>query len=405
MFSVLLVLVVGVAYFYFNWQFMAFVDDCFGRERKAGQIVCTFVINYAVFYICSSLQLHLIANWTIFFIFLVVEVFIIYRSTWVVSAYMALLGVVQGLAINIILRCGFSLILVKPLTLFDNQVTEGGNLKRYPVLLGFLLAGMLFQLARRKGVYTRVKRLAEDRASLSFLVRIVLILYVYLVLNLLTYYTGGNELVMKLWGIKSALFAMLGLYFASSYSMRMSRLKTYADANKREREALFLEKQEEEQLRTLAYTDLLTGCGNRQYADAVLAEEWQNETAFSICFVDLNGLKEINDRYGHLDGDQYLLTVARTIKQYIRMEDLLFRYGGDEFLILFLDTKGEVPLQRMKSVNQELAGFCKERGSKITMSVSWGLADRKEAESVQEMLGLADERMYRNKQETHRQRR
>ena len=392
----------GAAYFYFNWQFLALADECFGKKTSVLRAIGVFVLNYAVFTGCSLLQLHLIANWSIFFCFLMAEIHIIYRQSWIADIYMALNGVLNGLAVNIILRCAFALFMNKPLMLFDNQTLMSENLKRYPVLLGFILAGVIFHAIRKSATGSKIKQLAKDRSSLTFLVRLTLVLYVYLILNLLTYYTDGNDLVFKLWGIKSACFAILGFYLASFYSFRMSRLNYYADLNRKEREALLQEKQDDEKLRIIAYTDLLTGCYNRQYADDILQELWEKETPFCVCFVDLNGLKEVNDQYGHLEGDQYLITVAKTVKKYIRQQDLFFRYGGDEFLVLFMEANETVPMQRMYSINKELVEYGKERNSHAEISISWGVAHREEASDIAKLLQMADERMYRNKQEIYK---
>ena len=103
-----------------------------------------------------------------------------------------------------------------------------------------------------------------------------------------------------------------------------------------------------------------------------------------------------------MEGDQYLITVAKTVKKYIRQQDLFFRYGGDEFLVLFMEANETVPMQRMYSINKELVEYGKKRNSHAEISISWGVAHREEASDIAKLLQMADERMYRNKQEIYK---
>ncbi len=117
---------------------------------------------------------------------------------------LAYFGIIPGLAWNICLRCIFALLLNRPLTSFDNQIKLPGNIKEYPIFLGFVITGFLFYFFRRSQLYERLCIILRDRSSLRFHVGIQFVLYVYLVLNLLGYYVPSNSVFLKFWGIKSA---------------------------------------------------------------------------------------------------------------------------------------------------------------------------------------------------------
>jgi diguanylate cyclase (GGDEF)-like protein len=82
------------------------------------------------------------------------------------------------------------------------------------------------------------------------------------------------------------------------------------------------------------------------YANAL--EKKRNLT---LCFMDLNGLKEVNDKLGHANGDEMLITIVRAIMQEIRQSDFVVRMGGDEFLVVLPDAnieQGEIVWQRIQ---------------------------------------------------------
>lgn len=400
--NMIMLVVIGFSYYIYNWQFLTLVDSFCGSSRRTGMVWLTFGINYAIFTFCSFLQLHLIFNWTVFFLAMLLEIRIIYRLPAYVASFFSLSGVILGLALNVAFRCLFAIGMDQPLEVFDNNVLELGNLKRYPIFMGFMLAGLCFFLLRKAGMGQKCRVLLKDSASLRFLVRIMAVLYIYLILNLLTYYNGGNYMVMKLWGLKSAVFAVTGFYFAMAYSIRMGEVNQYIEKARRERAALVAEKEAEEQIRIVAYTDPLTGCHNRQYAEEILDTLWTSRTPFGIIFLDLNGLKWVNDYYGHVFGDNYILAVAHALERFISKEDMMFRYGGDEFLVILKSADRSQAVEIMDRVNGHLAQLCRDHGRDIFMSVSWGFADSAEKASLEALLHMADQRMYENKKAMHK---
>lgn len=109
---------------------------------KTRYILVTFVINYAVFILCTIIELHLIINWYIFFICLFVEVSLLCRGDRQRNIMVALSGVLVGLALNLFFRNVTAIIMKVPLSAFDNNFSLPGNAKQYPIALGFLCAGL-----------------------------------------------------------------------------------------------------------------------------------------------------------------------------------------------------------------------------------------------------------------------
>ncbi|HRX66317.1 transporter substrate-binding domain-containing protein, partial [Mesotoga sp.] len=96
------------------------------------------------------------------------------------------------------------------------------------------------------------------------------------------------------------------------------------------------------EIQFLAFHDSLTGLYNRTFFDEEVSRvNTSRNLPISVIFADVNGLKDLNDRFGHFYGDDYLKTISRTIKESCRHEDLVVRWGGDEFVVLLLRTDTE----------------------------------------------------------------
>ena len=116
----------------------------------------------------------------------------------------------------------------------------------------------------------------------------------------------------------------------------------------------------------------------------------RNEQTFSLAFLDVDGLKGVNDSCGHAAGDQLLIKVIETLRHHVRPYDLIVRYGGDEFLCGFLDMELTEAERRISQVNTDL-----EVGR--TGHVTAGLARLEEGEALAALIRRADEDLYRRR--------
>ncbi|MBN1635663.1 MAG: sensor domain-containing diguanylate cyclase [Deltaproteobacteria bacterium] len=163
------------------------------------------------------------------------------------------------------------------------------------------------------------------------------------------------------------------------------------------------------QMEKMVRTDGLTGVYNRSYFNQEHQKSISNahrfsNIAFSIMIVDINGLKRINDSFGHETGDQIIINVAKMLKSLCRETDVVTRFGGDEFAILLPSStyaQSENVIGRIRKDEQKLnIESTRPDGTieTIPIRVSIGLASSEETEP-EKVFTLADRRMYIDKQE------
>ncbi len=87
-------------------------------------------------------------------------------------------------------------------------------------------------------------------------------------------------------------------------------------------------------IKKAAVTDNLTGLYNRRFFDTIFHDLTTHQKSFGIIMLDINGLKYVNDNYGHEAGDKLIIKAAENITQSVRKADYVFRFGGDEFVVL-----------------------------------------------------------------------
>lgn len=387
------------AYFYFNRCYFTLVEELRGLVRKSSWAVTgIFIINFILFTICTYCEWNLIWNWAAFFVFLFVETFIYCKGGWKESAFFSLIGILCGLTVNIFCRCVIAIIIAQPLSNFDNNVTNTENLKGIPVCLGFLLGGIVFRTLTKPEPGKNIRILLGHPEHLAFILKVMSGMFGYLFLNLLIYKAEDNGFLLKLWGIKSCIFVAFGTFMGIRFAQQMCVLDDYRKRNRQIKQEVLQKYGEEEKLRTEAYHDILTRCFNRQYAENAIEKLLEDRRQFVLCFADLNGLKQVNDRFGHGAGDRYLIAAAGALENVCRQEeDVLARYGGDEFLVILPDTSVSEISERLQTVNEKLEEQRKTGHFPFPMSVCFGVADSRESNEMKELIRLADQKMYGEK--------
>lgn len=161
----------------------------------------------------------------------------------------------------------------------------------------------------------------------------------------------------------------------------------------------------DERNRTLALIDELTGLHNRRYIQQTLsqhiAQARRMQRPLSVLMLDIDHFKDVNDTYGHLSGDKVLRDLATCIRDRLRAQDILGRWGGEEFVAILPDTDaaGAKVLAEQLRVAVERTRFSTLDNLAVPLTISIGLhaLDTANEDSRDDMIGMADRAMYQAK--------
>jgi diguanylate cyclase (GGDEF)-like protein len=153
-----------------------------------------------------------------------------------------------------------------------------------------------------------------------------------------------------------------------------------------------------DKLELLVQMDPLTEALNRHAFHSLLRRPEKGEetkTSGSVAVIDIDNLKPINDTFGHTVGDKAIRAVARAMRSLVRADDMLFRWGGDEFLVLMFNLPQSEAWRRMEKLNEILENNCRRWTSvPITVTVSYGVAGFGSLTDLGSAIETADKEMY-----------
>lgn len=385
---------------YYVYNQMYFRLACRSQQKSEMSkkwINMTFIFNFIIFYICSALELELVLNWIIFTLFIFMETYYLCHSELTNAAFLSLQGTICGLSANVFNRCFFAIVFNKNLIAFSNNSYAKENIKSIPIILGFLTTAYVFYIYSQEKQSQKLNLMFHYSKHMFFLFKVMIVMMLCLLVHLVLYNYDANDMILKLWGLSSAIFVIVGYLLGLNYTIRLCELNAFKDKNEQLRAMVKLQQELENTLSDNAYLDELTGLYNRQFADKRIQDMFEHEEDFTLCFIDLNGLKIVNDRLGHSDGDRYILTVSQELSDICEKPDNCFRYGGDEFIVLFQNKDKHDIIHLLDCVNQDLSHIPLLADEGFFMSVSYGVVTSHDQKSVAELIAQADSIMYEQK--------
>lgn len=161
-------------------------------------------------------------------------------------------------------------------------------------------------------------------------------------------------------------------------------------------------RKEIEGIRQTAVTDMLTGLRNRRGLEEILPRDLdksrEDQTPMSIALMDIDHFKRVNDQHGHLIGDNVLKMLAQVLRNHIKGKDTAARFGGEEFLLVLPDTRLEgarILIEQIRKTLGNMKWVTRETRKSIGLiTVSTGIAQYREGESLEDLIRRADNSLY-----------
>ena len=231
----------------------------------------------------------------------------------------------------------------------------------------------------------RIKRFIADESGIIFGLRFVKDKYYFLVKN------GEGKL------------CYLATRNSSEYNIK-EILSDYLSNVLKTSVSILNESKKRETMHILTMTDDVTGLYNQRKLiedlEFHVARYQMDKTGFSLLFVDIDYFKTVNDQWGHVVGSQLLIDMAKIVRAQLRGSDLVYRYGGDEFIVLLprtpVDESRKIALRISDAV--KAAEFNIDSEKKHRLSLSIGVADfPTDADSAKSIIEFADKMMYMSK--------
>lgn len=382
---------------------------CFGRsllqrtensQRRSHALLLSF-INFIFFTLYGMLGLGLIFNWAAFLVVFYAECRYLFKVSRRSSVFISLCVCMCGLSAMLFSRAVFAIAMDLPLGFFDSAVGGVNNIKAYPVILGYIICFVLFRYCSAEKTVGPLRHLMKTRSQMRMLMVTMLLLMAHLMLQFFLYESTENNLVTKIWSMIACIYMSGGLFFSIKYAIRVGYLCELGSQNDRMQKILSEYKNEEQILRVAASKDTLTGLWLQAQGKNKLQQMTWKGLSFSLCVVDLDGLKYVNDTLGHASGDAYLVAVAEILKKNCRhAQDVVCRYGGDEFVLGFMNLSAQEAELRMAKIAEQVRQCAAQ--TQLPMEISYGIAQSKQYDSYEKMFAAADGAMYEMKKK-HKQ--
>lgn len=273
------------------------------------------------------------------------------------------------------------------------------------ILLVILASMVCLEIFSRIFDQAAIQILINNKGQLRFAATSLLFIDIYLLTLSVVYDSSIDTNLIMLFLIITSILLFGAFYTSFIHAVKMSLLELYERGYKDLEFKLEQSNRSLGELKNEAYTDALTKVASRRYGLMGLECMMEEEKRLSVCLIDLDGLKEVNDTLGHQEGDRYLVEVAHVLTAFFGSK-YVCRLGGDEFLVIMPDESEEGALEQMKKVGSKMEEHFRKLRIPSHPSISYGVAEMGVLPigSVNDLLEIADSRMYEMKKERHKMR-
>lgn len=273
------------------------------------------------------------------------------------------------------------------------------------ILLVILASTACLEIFSRIFDQAAIQILINNKSQLRFAATSLMFIDIYLLTLSVVYNNSMYTNLIMLFLIITSVLLFGAFYTSFIHAVKMSLLELYERGYKDLESKLEQSNRSLGELKDEAYTDALTGVSSRRYGLLRLGKMVEERKSLSVCLIDLDGLKEVNDTQGHQEGDRYLAGVSHVLAAFFGSK-YVCRLGGDEFLVIMPDQTEEEALAQMEKVCGKMDVHFQKMRIPVHPSISYGVVETGSLPvcSVHDLLELADGKMYDMKNRRHKMR-
>ncbi|NFL93105.1 diguanylate cyclase [Clostridium botulinum] len=393
---ILLKLVAFLIIFIYNLQMFSYSETIINRRFKGkNSYIITSIINVNLLHLLIKFGISIAIIYLIFICILFIEFFILYDSEILAIFFGCENFILHITLLRMLVLSVFSIIF--DLNIY--HIIHNEMLYRFSIIISTLLLS-IFLVIFKSIIYSKNLRLiVKNKEQLKYLGIALTIMNIYIVVTSMLYNRNSSNDLVSLLILSTSVMIFLVLYNLLNRTIKLVIMAEYKRKSMELENELIKNRENQKQLESIAFYDELTGLYNRRCAMLSLEKLIKSNLEFSICFVDIDGLKYVNDILGHNEGDEYIKIIANIISNEFYDEDKVCRVGGDEFLILLPNCNESLALKRANELFEKVIYQAENIKKEYVMSISYGVTHVNMNEDIDltEIINLADKNMYKFK--------
>ncbi|NFG23058.1 GGDEF domain-containing protein [Clostridium botulinum] len=393
---ILLKLVAFLIIFIYNLQMFSYSETIINRRFKGkNSYIITSIINVNLLHLLIKFEISIAIIYLIFICILFIEFFILYDSEILAIFFGCENFILHMTLLRMLVLSAFSIIF--DLSIY--HIIHDEILYLFSIIISTLLLS-IFLVIFKSIIYSKNLRLiVKNKEQLKYLGIALTIMNTYIVITSMLYNRNSSNDLVSLLILSTSVMIFLVLYNLLNRTIKLVIMAEYKRKSMELENELIKNRENQKQLESIAFYDELTGLYNRRCAMLSLEKLIKSNLEFSICFVDIDRLKYVNDILGHNEGDEYIKIIANIISNEFYDEDKVCRVGGDEFLILLPNCNESLALKRANELFEKVIYQAENIKKEYVMSISYGVTHVNMNEDIDliEIINLADKNMYKFK--------
>ncbi len=385
----------AISFVFFNYVGFSYIEKVLSKVRlhkymKLGMSI----VNTGLYLVLSSTGVSLSLVYLGGYLTIILEFLLIYKVNlrsvlYVASTFMLNIVAVRNIVLSVV-----SVTTNLPMY----QISGNNTVYNLSLFVSFFILDILMLFFQNEKIVTfqDLVTFSHMKMQETFVAITSLVILIYLLAFSSTHYYNVEAVSLAILNFMTPVILLFLYYLTFSFAIKVSKT---IDTERRSRE---LEKELMEtevakvQFENMAYLDSLTSVFNRRYCIDKLIELKELGQSFSLCFVDLDKLKAVNDQFGHAEGDEYIKACVETLSRAFRKNDIISRVGGDEFVIILPNCPKGVAQEKVSVAYNDVKALCKDKHLQYETSISFGIIEvpKNTNMEINEMLHAADELMY-----------